>query len=111
MRDVVFVGPGNRGSDGHCDRLRTKNEVVDLYFRGCCGGLVTRGDAWRSRDQQYDRNDHRSCETCNPDTVPFHCSVSDYFDFLSRSHCLGTGSLAVHATLKLTTTTGSAAAS
>src|SRR4029077_15027898 len=45
MGNIITVGPGNCSSDGYRDRLRPKTEIVDFYFRVCCGGLVIRRDA------------------------------------------------------------------
>jgi hypothetical protein len=40
MGNVIFVCPRDGCSDGHCDRLRAKDEVVDVHGRVLRGGLV-----------------------------------------------------------------------
>jgi predicted dehydrogenase len=41
VRNVITICPGNCCSDGYRDRLRPKNEIIDIHRHVCRGGLVT----------------------------------------------------------------------
>src|SRR4029077_3269259 len=45
MRNIIMIDPCNRRSDWYRDRLGSKTEIIDFYFRVRRCGLVSRRDA------------------------------------------------------------------